>query len=164
MTTLNERLVFDLEAGEVRDADRRYLLMRPDVLMGALARLDPAERSRVLQAFADSAAQNGGASVRAYLAAHGSDSDDLFEVICAAAAALGWGRWAIESEPGRMRLTVRNSPFAAGFGPCDQAVCAPISGILRSVVESVLDGPVSVTEVACVAQGASECRFTATRK
>lgn len=164
MTPLEQRLVFDLEAGEVRDADRRYLLMRPDVLMGALARLDPQDRSRVLEALADSAAENGGKSVRAYLAELGGKPDDLFEMTSSAAAALGWGRWAFESEPGSVRLTVHNSPFAAGFGPCAQPVCAPISGVLRSVVESMLHGPILVTERSCVAQGAGACRFVATRK
>ena len=164
MTPLNQRLDFDLETGEVRDADRRYLLMRPDVLMGALARLDAQDRSRVLKAFADSAAEDGGKSVRAYLAEADGTPDHLLEIIRSTAAALGWGRWAFESAPGSVRLTVHNSPFAAGFGPCDQPVCAPISGILRSVVESVLHGPVLVTETACAAQGAGACRFVATRK
>ena len=164
MTPLEQRLVFDLEAGEVRDGERRYLLMRPDVLMGALERLDAEARVRVLEAFADSAAEYGGKSVHDYLAEPGATIEGLPEIIRVAAAALGWGRWDFESVPGSVRLTVHNSPFAAGFGPCAHPVCAPISGVLRSVVESVLQGPVFVTESACAAQGASACRFVATRK
>ena len=165
MTPLNERLIFDLEEGEIRDADRRYLLMRPDVMMGALARLDAPDRTRVLQAFADSAAANGGKSVRAYLAENHATADQLIEIIRNTAAALGWGRWKFESAPGSLRLTVRNSPFAAGFGPSNEPVCAPTSGMLRSVAEHVLHGPVAVTETTCAAQGIERtCRFVATRR
>ena len=164
MTPLNQRLVYDLETGEVRDADRRYLLMRPDVLMGALARLDARDRTRVLQAFADSAADNGGKSVRAYLGEADAKAEPLLDIIRSTAAALGWGRWAFESAPGSLRLAVHNSPFAAGFGPCDQPVCAPISGMLRSVAEHTLQGPVAVSETTCAAQGNdTTCRFAATR-
>jgi predicted hydrocarbon binding protein len=164
MTTFDKRLVFDHEAGEIRDADRRYMLMRPDVLMGALARLDAPDLARVLQALADSAAENGGKSVHAYFTDASPTDEQFFEIIRSTAAALGWGQWAFESATGSVRLTVHNSPFAAGFGSCAQPVCAPISGVLRSVVESVVHGPVLVTETACAAQGAAACRFVATRK
>ena len=162
MTPLLERLVFDLEAGEVRDADRRYLLIRPDVLMGALARLDVTERSRVLQAFADAATEHGGKSVRDYLGE--GESIKLPEMIQGTAAALGWGSWTFEPAPSSLSLVVRNSPFAAGFGPSDHPVCAPISGLLRSVAEHELGGPVVVSETHCAAQGGRECCFTAMRE
>lgn len=165
MMPLNERLVFDLDEGEIRDADRRYLLMRPDVLMGTLARLDASDRTRVLQAFADSAAANGDKSVGAYVAEVDATADQLLEIIRSTAAALGWGRWAFDSAPASLRLTVQNSPFAAGFGPSDQPVCAPISGMLRSVAKRALRGPVMVTETVCAAQGSEgACRFVATRR
>ena len=164
VTTLERRLVFDLAAGEVRDAERRYLLMRPDVLMGAFARLDAQGRARALQAFADSAAEHGANSVRAYLAESGAPSDRLLEIIRTSAAALGWGRWVFEAAPGSLRLTVHNSPFAAGFGHSALPVCAPIAGMLSSVAEHALHGPVAVSETDCAAHGEAACRFVATRR
>ena len=56
-------------------------------------------------------------------------------------------------------LTVRNSPFAAGYGASDVPVCHPIRGMLTAVGEMVLDRPVTVVETACAAMGAPECRF-----
>ena len=159
---LSKRLVFDLAAGEVRDDDRRYLLMRADVLMGALTRLHVKDRLRVLHALADSTAANGGKSLRAYQSESRPTPSQLLEIVRDSAAALGWGRWEFDSEPGMLVLKVENSPFAAGFGHSSGPVCAPISGMLRSVAEIVLNTPVEVDETACAAQGAGGiCRFVA---
>ncbi|GLC95060.1 hypothetical protein Tamer19_44680 [Cupriavidus sp. TA19] len=71
-TPLAQRLEFDTVRGEVRDQDRRYLLMRPDVLMGMLRLLDGAVRRDVLAAFAESTARHGRRSILAYLAGLGA--------------------------------------------------------------------------------------------
>ena len=117
----------------------------------------------MLHALAGSAAANGGKSLRAYQNESRPTPSQLLEIVSDSAAALGWGRWAFESAPGRLSLKVDNSPFAAGFGESVQPVCAPISGMLRSVAEIVLNTPVEVVETACAAQGAGgTCRFVAT--
>lgn len=139
MGALAGRLVFDEACGEVRDGPRRYLLMRADVLMGALARLPMQVRGDMLAALADSVRDNGADSVRAYLAQLGGDGDALLSAMTVAAADLGWGAWRFTGQesvahreaaiPASLRqhagqddsaapllsLAVRNSPFVAGW-------------------------------------------------
>lgn len=134
MGALAGRLVFDDASGEVRDGPRRYVLMRADVLMGALARLPVEVRAAMLAALADSVRDNGADSVRAYLAQARGDVDALLSAMPTAAADLGWGAWRFETSPsmsmgtpvhaheaaGRaprpvLSLVVRNSPFVAGW-------------------------------------------------
>jgi hypothetical protein len=67
MTSIVDRLVFDRARGEVRDQNRRYLLMRPDVLMGMLLRLSDPVRTEALTALAESTAINGKRSIVAYM-------------------------------------------------------------------------------------------------
>ncbi|BDB26306.1 4-vinyl reductase [Cupriavidus sp. P-10] len=162
-TPLAQRLEFDTVRGEVRDQDRRYLLMRPDVLMGMLRLLDGAVRRDVLAAFAESTARHGRRSILAYLAGLGAGGgESLQDLICQTSPALGWGRWDFERHGECLVLNVFNSPFAAGYGPSSQPVCAPIAGMFRTIAAIVLERPVQVEETACAAmEGHATCRFVA---
>ncbi len=168
MPGLRERLHFSAAQGEVTDGPRRYLLMRPDVLMSTFARLDPATRTVVLQALAESAAEHGADSIRAYHEQLGGRTDELLLSTAAAAADLGWGRWSLHRSPTGLALAVENSPFAAGYlagaaDPSAQPVCAPIRGLLSAVASVVLGGEVACTETHCRAAGHSRCEFSAER-
>ncbi|SPA47831.1 V4R domain-containing protein [Cupriavidus taiwanensis] len=162
-TPLAQRLQFDAQRGEVRDQDRRYLLMRPDVLMGTLRLLDDATRACVLAAFAESAAVHGRRSILAYVAGLGPDAGEaLLDLIRRTSPALGWGCWDLARRGNGLVLAVANSPFAAGYGPAAQPVCAPIAGMFRTIAETVLACPVQVEETACAAMGGHDtCRFVA---
>jgi predicted hydrocarbon binding protein len=173
MAALRERLSW--AEGAVHDGPRRYLLMRPDALMGALVRLPgDAARAAWLEAVAASVQAHGGQSVAAYAAQLGGDEKALCDATVAAAADLGWGSWTLarDTAPGggpRLRLTVHGSPFAAGWraaggGDPAQPLCAPIAAILRALAAQVLGGDVQVHEARCAAQAAvHSCEFEAFR-
>jgi predicted hydrocarbon binding protein len=161
MTRLAQRLAFDAGRGEILDQGRRYLMLRPDVLMGMVRRLEPAIRGNVLEAFAASVAQHGKESVRAYLDQLDGEPARLLDAVQDAAADLGWGRWRFERRPASLALRVVNSPFAAGFGAAAHPVCAPIRGMLQAVAEIVLATDIIVLESACAAAGAGTCTFEA---
>lgn len=160
---LRERLVWN--DGAVHDADRRYLLMRPDVLMGALVRLDGPSRAAFATAWADAARVHGGASLVAYAEAVGRDAGALMEATVAAAADLGWGRWQLQRSATGLSLQVTGSPFVAGWRaasphPAEAPVCAPIRGLLAALSGLVLPGPLVIEETRCAAlHGDDTCRF-----
>lgn len=161
MSSLRDRLQFNQQQGVIHDADRRYLLMRPDVLMGMLHELPPAAQATVLQAMTASASKHGGNSVAAYLAAVGSEQ--LQQTMIDSAAALGWGVWRLHATPQGLSLEVENSPFAHGHGPAAHPVCAPIGGLLHSMASALLGGAVTVSEHRCAAQHGGNCQFSALR-
>lgn len=160
---LAQRLTFDTERGEIRDQTRRYLMLRADVLMGMLRRLDQPARQAALGAFAAAVAEHGQDSVLAYLDHLDGDRDRLLIAMQEAAADLGWGRWRFERVAGTLRLTVENSPFAAGFGASHEAVCAPIAGMLQAIGAVVFEADAASTELRCAAAGAAACVFEAAR-
>lgn len=161
MSSLRDRLQFDRQHGAIHDADRRYLLMRADVLMGLLHELPLATQGTVLQAMAASTHKHGGASLAVYLDAVGRAQ--LQQTVIDSAAALGWGVWQLSATPQGLALEVENSPFAQGHGPALQPVCAPINGILHSLASTLLQGDVTVTEHRCAAQHGGRCQFSARR-
>jgi hypothetical protein len=159
--TLRDRLRWTPDDGAIHDGPRRYLMMRPDVLMGVPRRLPEPMRTAVLAAFAESVAEQGIDSIRAYFRQVGEDPPALLAATAGAAADLGWGAWRFT--PGRMRLAlaVEGSPFAAGHGPAETPVCAPITGLLRAVATVATGIDVVVVELRCVACGAPRCEFEA---
>jgi predicted hydrocarbon binding protein len=161
MSTLHERLVFDIARGEVRDEDRRYVLVRADVLMGLFDDLPDHAREDALRAFGRSVSTHGRDSLQAYARANGIDG--LPPVVERAAASLGWGIWSIERDDSALRLEVRNSPFAAGSRRSDAPVCHAIAGMLDGVAFMIFGSPSTVRETSCSAvAGTGVCRFIAT--
>ncbi len=159
-----ERLDFDGGNGQVLDESRRYMLMRPEALMGMFRRLDGENRRNALEALAASVIEMGGDSARAYKAHGGGDVDALLSTVANTAPDLGWGVWSFANNSGDIELTVRNSPFAAGYGSAAQPVCHAIAGMATAVARMVLDSDdVVARETECVACGAPACRFEARR-
>ena len=159
--SFRERLAFDEARGEIRDQSRRYLLIRPDALMGVFRRLPEPSRTEALQALADSIFEQGSDSARAYRAHHGADGESLAHLVADTAPQLGWGLWRFEIADGRVGLTVANSPFAAGYGRADEPVCHPVVGMLRAVSTLVFGREGEAREAECAACGADACRFAA---
>jgi predicted hydrocarbon binding protein len=176
--SLADRLRHDLEQGQILDQDRRYLMLRADVLMGLFAELEPAARTQALRALDRSVQRHGAGSVQAYarLRAGGPEgaapsdlstafpsrasaeslaAQALLGDMAAAAATLGWGVWDFEPDGTGLRLTVRNSPFAAAardLGLQGEPVCHAIAGMAAALGRALWSAPAEVTE-SCAAQG-----------
>lgn len=164
---LRERLRHDPDQGAWSDAARRYLLLRPDSLMGALRCLDAATRASVFDALAHSLQRHGADSLRAYAVRVNGDPQALIAATVDAACDLGWGRWTVQRDGDALDVIVRQSPFAAGWLAADgasheadrPAVCAPIRGMLAALAQALGDASPHVHETCCAAQGHGECRF-----
>ena len=161
MNTFRERLEWDAENGAIHDRDIPYLLIRPDSLMGIFEFLPETERAAAFEAFARSIAHCGKGSAESYQALGAAQADALLATIAETAPQLGWGVWSLSRSATGLSLTVRNSPFAAGYGDSDAPVCAPIRGMLEAVGDLVLGVAVTVRETGCVSQGADICTFEA---
>ena len=159
MATLTERL--ERREGGLFDGEVRYVMLRADVLMLAMAQMGEAG----FEAFADAVAKGGKHSVTKYRNFGVTDPLKLLQMLEETASHLGWGRWQLaRPRETTLRLTVTNSPFVHGHGQSDHPVCAPIIGMLRATGSLVLtgNGIVQVEETECGAvTGADACRFVA---
>lgn len=162
MGQLHERLNWDTASGQILDADRRYVMMRADVLMGLFTALPAADRQRAFESLRASVRNRGGASARAYRASGTADTEAFLQVMAESAADLGWGVWRFDWTPAEaLTLTVHNSPFASAAGSSDAPVCHAIAGMLEAVTALVLGKAASVHETQCACMGASQCVFQA---
>jgi len=153
---LHERLAFDVSQGQVLDANRRYVLMRADVLMGMFGFMPEPMSRQALAALARSVEVHGSDSVRAYDNSADPSGLQLFDAVAQGASSLGWGVWKFDPAPGIVRLTVRNSPFAAAARAVGAPACAPIVGMMQAVCSHVWKAKCVAVEIecsACAAQG-----------
>lgn len=160
--TFRDRLHYDAAAGTYHDNGMRYIFMKPEAFMGIALELPQDHRPAVFAAMVRAVILNGGKSAQAYRAAGASDPQVLLSVIRETAGQLGWGRWETQLTPNTLVVTVWNSPFAAGYGPSEVPVCAPITGMLTAVSGMIFEAPTVVHERACAAMGADACLFEAT--
>ncbi|MEM8552165.1 MAG: 4-vinyl reductase [Pseudomonadota bacterium] len=144
--------------GSMGDGPIRYMMIRPDALMGIFGRLTQSARGEALAALKASIKERGGQSAAAYVATQGRER--LLKVIEETAPQLGWGTWSFR-DGGPQELVVKNSPFAAAStfgGPA----CHAISGMMEAVASIWLERDVAAREVECAADGAPLCRFRLT--
>jgi predicted hydrocarbon binding protein len=153
---LHERLKFDTAEGQVLDANRRYVLMRADVLMGMFAFLPQQASREALAALARSVETHGSDSVRAYADPADPASLQLFETVARGASSLGWGVWKFDVGQESCRLTVRNSPFAHAFRRMGAPACAPIVGMMQAVCTHAWKHGCVAVEVECSACAAGD--------
>ncbi len=151
------------EHGALHSDGVRYVLVRADGLMGCFkSELHPASLE-MYSAIEDSFCRFGGRSAQQYADQIGSDPRDLLLKIENMAPQLGWGEWtfSLNSNEKKVILTVENSPFSAGYGHANFAVCAPISGMLKGVAERVFKQAVTCEERRCSAMDSDICQFEA---
>lgn len=143
----------------IHDGAIRYMMLRPDVLMGMFDRLPADMRITALDALCHSVAENGGKSVRAYLAAAPDNLDQLLQVMVETAADLGWGKWVLtgNAETG-FDVTADDSPFAAADHPQPAPQCAAITGILTATARAIWPAGAFVEETRCAAQDRAGCQ------
>ena len=157
---LLEKMTWQPECGQIMDQDRRYVMLRADVLMGIFQRLPPDMRGAALGAFFESVRDAGGQSAKSYFQSLNNDPTKLLDTMASYSAELGWGKWSFAQAAEGLRLTVHNSPFAAGYGDSDCPVCHPIAGMLTTVAGLMSDTDVYVEETQCASQtGVQHCSF-----
>lgn len=139
----------------------RYMMIRPDALMGLFARLPETDRLAALDAFAASITENGGKSAASYAGAGLEEADQLIRIIMQTAPQLGWGQWQLSRGANGLDLQLANSPFVAGFGKSPHPVCAPVRGMLAALAKQIFGQDALVEETECGAvTGANKCCFT----
>ncbi|HAG71883.1 MAG TPA: hypothetical protein DCL66_06725 [Gammaproteobacteria bacterium] len=149
--------------GAINAGDVRYVLVRADGLMGCFKSNWNSTSLMMYKEIENSFFRFGRKSTQQYAKSLGGDPKELLLKIEGMAPQLGWGNWrlALDSNELKLTLTVKNSPFSAGYGQADFAVCAPISGMLRGVAEEIFKQTAISSEHRCAAMGADVCKFEA---
>ena len=153
-------LAWDAATGTLTLDGGRYLLIRPETLVGVQW---AAERAAGFDAARDllvAGGNLGGSQAAATYRQSAVEVRPLAERMAARGTAIGWGRLTVESvEPGTVVFTATDSPFVDAYGGSERPVCHILTGALEGFGRSALSPDASAEEIECTAVGASACRF-----
>ena len=136
----------------------RYLLVRPETLVGLQKAVEGALGERAAACIA-AGGRAGGA--RAAAALDGTAEERVGRLL-RMGGEIGWGEFALERLTAtELAVSVRRSPVAEAYGPSAAPVCHLIRGVLESLAATTFGRPSTVVETACIAMGAPVCRFVA---
>ena len=144
---LLRRLAHDGRGG-FRHGDSRFLLIRPETLVGVQQAVQRALGARA-----------GGARALSSIA---GSAEERARGLTAMAADLGWGTLTVETlTPTSLVVIGSNSPFPAAHAATGDPVCHLTRGVLEALAENLFGRRVPVHETHCEAAGAERCRFEA---
>jgi predicted hydrocarbon binding protein len=136
----------------------RYLLIRPETLVGLQKAVEAALGERAAACIAAGGRAGG---VKATAALDGT-AEERVRRLLRIGGEIGWGEFALERlTTAELAVNVRRSAVAEAYGPSATPVCHLIRGVLEALAAATLGRPSTVVETACVAMGAVACRFVA---
>lgn len=154
----SDEISWDPESGTLTQSGIRYVLMRPDVVMGAAEHLPNPEQ--FVAAIGESAFENARDSFLRYRQSGALNGGDPIDHACGMAGKLGWGLWEVrERRADGYTVSVFNSPFAIPAQNNPVPMCGWITGVLRAVCLANHRKASHVRETCCAAQGHAHCTF-----
>jgi uncharacterized protein len=144
--------------GELTLGGARYLLIRPETLVGLQKAVEGALGERAAACIA-AGGRAGGAKAAAAL---DGTAEERVGRLLRIGGEIGWGEFALERLTAtELAVSVRRSPVAEAYGPSAGPVCHLIRGVLESLAAATFGRSCTVVETACAAMGAPVCRFVA---
>ncbi|MFQ5828017.1 MAG: V4R domain-containing protein [Candidatus Methylomirabilia bacterium] len=162
--TILRDLVYDARSGCLTFKGTRYLLIRPETIVALHKAVEADLGDRAGHLLVQGGRTGGALSARRYRETFNLDTRQVVEFMVRMGREIGWGEFALEhldQEHHELVISVGRSPFAEAYGPSGTSVCHLIAGVVGGLAEGVFEGPVVVSETACVAAGGPRCRFEA---
>lgn len=157
-------LRFDGEQGAITYRGVRYMLIRPETVMGVFRAMEEEFPGGAGEFFFKGGFTGGRLSAQRFRDEFGLVGVQVVEFMMEMGTKIGWGRFQLEKYDGEgMLIEVRvvGSPYAEAHGPSERPVCHLIRGVVAGVTQGIFGVPVTCREVACFATGAEACLFRA---
>lgn len=153
---------FNEEKGELTYQGVRYLLIRPETVIGLQKAAEDKLGPDVGEFIFNGGRIGGALSVQAYSQKLNLSPAELVHFMAQMGGELGWGHLEVERfDRGKKILVIiaHNSAFAQAYGQSREGVCHLIRGVFAGVAEFLYGVPVEARETLCKANGNQYCRF-----
>jgi predicted hydrocarbon binding protein len=162
-----DKLEYNPEQGILEFNGVRYLVIRPETVMGFFKAVTENLGERTGELAFEGGYQGGSASTSAYKTKFNLSNREILEYMCNMGTQLGWGKFQIEYDSDeRLEISVKNSPYAlkeALTEDSENGTCHFIRGVLAGLGKTVLGTEVLATEPECEARGDPHCTFVIER-
>ena len=157
-----DELIHDKASGALRYKDVRYLLIRPETIVGFQKSIAQACGPSAAEKLFEGGFTGGSLSSKKYRELHHYNDYEIIEYMLTMGNQIGWGSFSLEDyDPQNrcLRVSVANSPFAESYGSSATGVCHLIRGVLAGMAFGIFNTECAATETECLAMGDRRCLF-----
>ena len=157
-----DELEYNPASGALTYRDVRYLLIRPEAIVGFQKAIEKQSRAAARDALFQGGYQGGYLSAKKYKKMQNFSDRETLDFMMAMGAEIGWGNFTIDEydfDSKKLQIRVKNSPFAEAYGASTEGVCHLIRGVLCGLATILFSRSCAASEIECVAKGDHHCVF-----
>jgi predicted hydrocarbon binding protein len=162
-----DRLKYDSASGALTFRDVRYLLIRPETIVGFQKTVEKHSRKGARDALFQGGYQGGYLSAKKYREMQNLSARETISFMMTMGAEIGWGNFQLityDFENRKLQIRVENSAFAEAYGEAKEGVCHLINGVLSGLATVLFARSCNGSETECLAKGDTHCVFNISGK
>ena len=157
-----DKLVYDPASGALTYRDVRYLLIRPETIVGFQKTIEKYSRTCAQEALFQGGYRGGYLSAKKYKEMQSLSDSETISFMMTMGAEIGWGNFQLieyDFEIRKLQIRVKNSAFAEAYGDSTEGVCHLINGVLSGLATILFSQNCMGSETECLAKGDKHCVF-----
>jgi predicted hydrocarbon binding protein len=157
-----DQLVYDSSSGVLTYRDVRYVVIRPETIVGFQKAVEKHSRKGARDALFQGGYQGGYLSAKKFKELQNLSDSETIEFMMTMGAEIGWGHFQLleyDPENQKLHIKVENSAFAQAYGDATEGVCHLISGVLSGLATVLFGRNCVASETECLAKGDRHCVF-----
>ena len=157
-----DRLVYDPACGALTYRDVRYLLIRPETIVGFQKTIEKHSLKGAREALFQGGYRGGYLSAKKYKDTQNLSDSETINFMMTMGTEIGWGNFKLieyDFENRKLNVRVKNSVFAEAYGDATEGVCHLINGVLSGLATVLFGRNCMGSETECLAKGDQHCVF-----
>jgi len=157
-----DQLVYDPASGTLTYRDIRYVVIRPETIVGFQKSIEKHNRKTAQDALFQGGYQGGYLSAKKFKETQNLSDTETINFMMTMGAEIGWGRFELveyDFRNRKLQIKVENSAFAQTYGNAKQGVCHLINGVLSGLATALFGRNCMGAETECLAKGDPHCIF-----
>ena len=162
VNSIIDQLVYDSASGALTYRDIRYVLIRPETIVGFQKAIEEHSLQIARDALFQGGYQGGYLSAKKFKEMQNLSNAQAIDFMMTMGAQIGWGHFDLidyDLENLRLQVRVENSAFAQAYGDATEGVCHLINGVLSGLATVLFERDCEGSETECLAKGDKHCFF-----
>ncbi len=160
--SIMDQLVYDSASGALTYRDIRYVVIRPETIVGFQKTIEKHSRKGAQDALFQGGYQGGYLSAKKFKEMQNLSDSETINFMMTMGAEIGWGHFQLidyDFENDKLQIKVENSAFAEAYGESTEGVCHLINGVLSGLATVLFGRNCMGSEIECLAKGDKHCVF-----
>ena len=162
-----DQLISDPISGTLTYKEVRYLLIRPETIVGFQKAIENLNKTAAHEALFQGGFRGGHLSAQKYKESQNLSDNETIGFMMNMGAEIGWGSFQLmeyDLENRKLQIRVENSAFAEAYGESTEGVCHLIRGVLSGLATVLFARNCKASESECLAKGDPHCIFQVSEK